>query len=76
MTPDDLRAWQAMMRFSNREAAAALKVSYTSYGRWLYGKAPISAHTALAVAAVTEGLEPWAFMSFLENKRSKKVATT
>lgn len=59
MTPDDLRAWQALMGYTYDTAAQALGVSRAAYARWVAGRTPISKTTALACAALVAGLGPW-----------------
>ena len=66
MTPADLAAWQAHMRFTQREAAAALGVTLPTYQEWRRGErfkdnAPveIDRRTALACAALAAGLPGW-----------------
>lgn len=67
MTPADLRAWQAQMGLTGREAARRLGVSQATYQDWTTGKSrttgkPVtpSRTVALACAALAAGLEPWA----------------
>lgn len=59
MTPADLRAWQAHMGLSQRDAAQALGVTHAAYSAWVLGKTPIDLRTALACAALAAGLGPW-----------------
>lgn len=66
MTPGALRAWQAHMGISAREAARLLGVASATYQDWVTGKSRTSgksvapSHTvALACAALAAGLEPW-----------------
>ena len=66
MTPNDLRAWQASMGISGREAARRLGVSPATYQDWITGKSrtsgkPITklpALLGLACAALAKGLKP------------------
>lgn len=67
MTPADLRAWQAHMGWTGREAALRLGVSHATYQDWVTGKSrttgrPIKLPPLLrwACAALAAGLEPWA----------------
>lgn len=66
MTPADLRAWQAHMGISGREAARRLGVSSGTYQDWATGKSrttgkPITLPPLLgyACAALAAGLKPW-----------------
>lgn len=66
MTPIDLRAWQAALGISGREAARRLGVSPATYQDWVTGTSRtsgrpvrISRVTALACAALAAGLQPW-----------------
>lgn len=59
MTPDDLRAWQAHMNLSQREAAKRLGVTHAAYSAWVLGKTPIDLRTSLACAALAAKLKPW-----------------
>ena len=63
MTPDDLRAWQAHMGISVREAARRLGVAPATYQDWVTGTSRtsgkpvrISRLVALACAALSAGL--------------------
>ena len=65
MTPADLRAWQAIIGISGREAARRLGVSPGTYQDWITGtsrttKKPISLPPllGLACAALEAGLQP------------------
>ena len=65
MTPADLRAWQASMGISGREAARRLGVAVGTYQDWITGtsrttKKPISLPPllGLACAALEAGLQP------------------
>lgn len=68
MTPEDLRAWQAQMGLTGREAARRLGVSPATYQDWVTGTSrtsgkPITklpALLGLACAALAARLEPWA----------------
>lgn len=42
MTADDLRAWQARMKFTRPVAAAALATPVGTYDRLIQGRNPIS----------------------------------
>jgi transcriptional regulator with XRE-family HTH domain len=66
MTPADLAAWRAKMGYTQRAAAAALGVSLPTYQRmergadFATGKAQvIDRRTALACAAIADGLDEW-----------------
>lgn len=66
MTPADLRAWQAHMGWSGREAARRLGVSSGTYRDWLAGTSrttgkPITLPPllGLACAALAAGMGPW-----------------
>ena len=66
MTPADLRAWQAHMGISGREAARRLGVAPGTYQDWVTGtsrttKKPITLPPLLgyACAAVAAGLAEW-----------------
>lgn len=54
--PDDLRAWQRAMGYTQQHAAAALGVSWSTYKRWLVGEPPLL--VALACSAIAAGLAP------------------
>ena len=56
MTPADLRAWQAQMALSQRDAAKALGVTHAAYLAWVMGRTPIRKVVALACAALSAGL--------------------
>lgn len=56
MTPDDLRAWQARMGYTQQQAAAELGVSWATYKRYLTAGAGLTA--GLACAALEAGLKP------------------
>ena len=65
MTPADLRAWQARMGISAREAARRLGVAAGTYQDWVTGKSRTSGKpvapsrtVALACAALEAGLQP------------------
>ena len=67
MTPDDLRAWQAHMRYTYETAAQALGVSRGTYADWVAGRSrtsgkpiKISRMVALACAALAAGVGEWA----------------
>ena len=57
MTPDDLRAWQARMDYTQQQAADALGINRVSYAKMLAGGA-IDRRTALACAAIEAGIAP------------------
>lgn len=66
MTPADLRAWQARMDISAREAARRLGVAAGTYQDWVTGtsrttKKPIALPPllGLACAALAAGLAEW-----------------
>lgn len=61
MTPDDLRAWQSAMGYTQQQAAEALGVSWATYKRYLVGEVPLA--IGLACAALAAGLQPWAAAS-------------
>lgn len=67
MTPSDLAAWRAHVGMSQRTAAKALGVSFSTYQQWERGASfrdgtPLlpDLRTALACAALAAGLAPWA----------------
>ena len=67
MTPADLRAWQAHMGISGREAARRLGVAPGTYQDWVTGTSrttgkpiQISRLVALACAALAAGVVEWA----------------
>ena len=67
MTPADLRAWQAHMGISGREAARRLGVAPGTYQDWVTGTSrtpgkpiQISRLVALACAALAAGVGEWA----------------
>ncbi|MBC3931963.1 helix-turn-helix domain-containing protein [Undibacterium curvum] len=67
MTPDNLRAWQSQMGYTQAGAAEALGVSLATYKDWLTGKSrttgrpvTIDRRTALACAALVAGIPPFA----------------
>jgi DNA-binding XRE family transcriptional regulator len=60
MTTDDLRAWQAAMGYTYDTAAAALGMSRRAYADMVVGRSSIDMRTALACAALMQGLKPWA----------------
>ena len=66
MTPADLRAWQAHMGISGREAARRLGVAPGTYQDWATGTSrttgnpiQISRLVALACTALAAGLKEW-----------------
>ena len=66
MTPADLRAWQAHMGISGRDAARRLGVAPGTYQDWVTGtsrttKKPITLPplVGLACAALAAGLQAW-----------------
>lgn len=59
MTADDLRVWQAHMRYSFAQACTELGVSSSTYARMLSGEAKIDLRTALACGALAAGVKPW-----------------
>lgn len=59
MTPADLRAWQAHMGLSQREAAKRLGVTHAAYSAWVLGKVEIKPYIPWACAAMAAGLKPW-----------------
>lgn len=59
MTPDDLRAWQAQMGYTYNSAAQALGMSRSGYAKMLAGHTQIERRTALACAAIAQGVKPW-----------------
>jgi len=61
MTPADLRAWQASMRYTYESAAEALGMSRSGYAKLVGGKAAIDKRTALACAAIAAGIKPIAY---------------
>ena len=65
VTPADLRAWQAHMGISGREAARRLGVAPGTYQDWVTGTSrttgkpiKISRLVALACAAIAAGIDP------------------
>lgn len=58
MTSDELRAWQAAMRYTYDTAAEALGMSRSGYAKLLSGASGIDRRTALACAAIAAGLTP------------------
>lgn len=66
MTKDDFRAWMGVMGFKTQgQAAEALGVSVETVGNFLAGQrrdgkpALIDLRTALACAALAQGIGPW-----------------
>ena len=66
MTPADLRAWQAHMGISGREAARRLGVAPGTYQDWVTGTSrttgkpiQISRLVSLACAALAAGMGEW-----------------
>lgn len=59
MTAEDLRAWQAHMKYGYAQACAALGVGSSTYARMLSGEAKIDLRTALACGARAAGVKPW-----------------
>lgn len=59
MTSADLRAWQAHMGYTYETAAEALGMSRSGFAKLLAGDHPIDKRTALACAAIAEGLKEW-----------------
>lgn len=66
MTPEDLRAWQAHMGWTGREAARRLGVSPATYQDWVTGTSRTTGKPVrlppllgLACAALAAGLEPF-----------------
>lgn len=66
MTSEDLRAWQARMKFTYDSAAEALGVGRSAYADWIAGRSrttgkpiQIDKKTALVCAALAAGLGPW-----------------
>lgn len=64
MTPDDLRTWQAHMKYSYAQVCEALGVSSATYANMLGGKAKLDLRTALACAARAAGIKPWGADSY------------
>ena len=56
MTAEDLRAWQAHMKYGYAQACAALGVGSSTYARMLSGEAKIDLRTALACTFLTASL--------------------
>lgn len=59
MTPDDLKAWQAYMRFTYDTASKALGVGRRTYAEWIAGTARIPGPVTLACNALAKGIGPW-----------------
>lgn len=59
MTATDLRAWQAHMQYTYTSAAQALGMARSAYANMLAGASGIDQRTALACAALAQGLAPW-----------------
>jgi hypothetical protein len=59
MTPADLRAWQALMGYTQEAAAEALGMSLSGYKKLVGGVCKIDHRTALACAALRQGLRAW-----------------
>lgn len=71
MTPSDLKTWREQMGYSQRAAAVALGVSLPTYQRMERGAnfdtgklQEIDLRTALACAALAEGLAPYSAKRF------------
>lgn len=56
--PDSLRAWQERMGFSYETAAEALNIGRTTYAEMVLDKSRIDLRTALACAAIEQGIKP------------------
>lgn len=59
MTTAELRAWQAHMGLTQRQAAALLGMSTSGYCKLVYGECLPDRRMALACAALSAGLDPW-----------------
>ncbi len=59
MTTAELRAWQAHMGLTQRQAAALLGMSTSGYCKLVYGECMPDRRMALACAALSAGLDPW-----------------
>lgn len=55
-TPSALRAWQARMGYTQREAADALDCSRGAYGKWRKPGSAIPRYIGLACAALALGM--------------------
>lgn len=55
-TPDQLRAWRAQRKLSQRALAALLDVSFMTVFRWEKGTSPIPRTTSLALAYLGQHL--------------------
>jgi transcriptional regulator with XRE-family HTH domain len=69
MTSEDLRAWQAQMKFKQQQAADALGVSLAAYKDWLRGVSrnsgkpiEIDKRTGLACASLAAGLPEFSML--------------
>lgn len=71
MTSDDLRAWQVFMNLGDRAAAKALGFKAAEYASRLSGSVAIDQRTALACAALAEGLSPWGSHDGLDRPQLK-----
>jgi len=60
MTHADLRAWRSAMGYTQQQAAKELGVSLRTVKAWEAGFAAPPAFLALACAALSAGLGPWA----------------
>lgn len=56
MTPEQLRQWRRINRYSQREIAAILGVSAGSIGNYERGSFPIPSWVPLALAAIERGI--------------------
>lgn len=59
MTPEELRAWQKKLGLTYDTGAQVLGVNRSTYATWISGKTTIDLRTALACAALANGLKPW-----------------
>lgn len=66
MTPDEFKAWMALLHLTKPRAARALGVSEATIADWMRGVSrstgkPVAPdrRTALACAALAAGLEAW-----------------
>ena len=59
MTAADLRAWQAEMSYTQRQAAEALGMTLANYSAAVLGKTNIDKRTSLACAALKKKIKPY-----------------
>jgi len=59
MKPEDFKVWRTSRDWTQQQAADALGVTRRSVIAWEDGTHPIKRHIALAMAAISAGLEPW-----------------